>query len=339
MKRMNIRTTAPLLALAILLTTPLFSQERFSHWGPAERVQGAPGVNINTNAGDTHPVLSRDGLSLYFLATNTRSPNYGGRDIWYATRSSLLAAWDDPRNAGCAVNSAYLEEGAMLTPDNHHLYFASTRPGDGFGGFDIYVSDRRQTNADPVCSEDQGWNYPVNLGGGVNTAVNETSPAFFEDDSTGVVYLYFARASAATPTIYDIYVSTLQADGTFGVAEPVTAVNSTFNEDGPFISKTGLELYFNSMRTGFSGRGDLFVSHRASTNEAWSAPDNLNANCDYLISNPQACPNTGGNEVGPVLSWDGTELYFGAANRYGNVTPDYDLWVVRRSKVTGKPIY
>ncbi|HOF20647.1 MAG TPA: PKD domain-containing protein [Bacteroidales bacterium] len=52
-----------------------------------------------------------------------------------------------------------------LSPDGNRLYFASDKP-DGFGGTDIYYSERKG----------EYWSDPVNLGPVINTAGNESYP-------------------------------------------------------------------------------------------------------------------------------------------------------------------
>ena len=63
--------------------------------------------------------------------------------------------------------SGYSTGFASFSPDGNELYFASDRP-DGFGGFDIYVSQRIGNS----------WSAPENLGAVINTQGNEITPFF-----------------------------------------------------------------------------------------------------------------------------------------------------------------
>jgi hypothetical protein len=95
-------------------------------------------------------------------------------------------------------------------------------------------------------------------------------------------------------------------------------VNSAFAEQFPAISKDGLSLYFSCFDCpGNIGGADIWVSQRASVNDAWGTPQNLGANI-----------NTAGNDSGPALSFDEHELYFNSnrAGGFGNG----DLYVSRR---------
>jgi Tol biopolymer transport system component len=94
-------------------------------------------------------------------------------------------------------------------------------------------------------------------------------------------------------------------------------VNSASLDQGAFISKTGLSLYFVSARPGGFGGQDIYVSKRASTEDPWQPPENLGSTI-----------NTTTNEASPTLSADGHLLYF-HSNRPGGAGGN-DLYVSRR---------
>ena len=94
-------------------------------------------------------------------------------------------------------------------------------------------------------------------------------------------------------------------------------VNSASNDQGGFISKSGLVLYFVSTRPGGVGGQDIYVSRRPSAEDAWQTPENLGSRI-----------NTGSNEASPTLSTDGHLLYF-HSNRPGGAGGN-DLYVSRR---------
>ena len=91
-------------------------------------------------------------------------------------------------------------------------------------------------------------------------------------------------------------------------------VNSAAEDFAPHISKGGLSLYFASTRPGGFGGEDLWVSKRASVDDAWGTPVNLGS----II-------NTTANERSPSLSRDGHYLYF-ATTRSGG-SGGFDIWV------------
>jgi len=281
------------------------------------------GSVVNTPFVDSDPFISKDGLSLYFVAGQGRGGS-GLRDIWVSQRASTDDPWGPPRNLGPTVNSAGQENSPTLSLDGHRLYFASNRTGaGGFGGFDLYVSRRRDKR------DDFGWGAPVNLGSGVNTTADETDPAFFEDEATGTTILYFVSNRLGSD---DIYASALQPDGTFGPVTPVAELNTPFNDAQPAIRRDGLEIFLSSDRPGTQGASDLWVATRASTADPWSAPMSLGS----VVNSPPRPPGVEqSNDFRPALSFDGTALYFASALRPGNVSGMFDLWVTTRSKLKG----
>lgn len=61
----------------------------------------------------------------------------------------------------------------------------------------------------------------------------------------------------------------------WGVAAPVAEVNSSAGDGCPIESRDGLSLYIASTRTGTLGFNDIWAADRASTDEAFSEPQNL----------------------------------------------------------------
>jgi hypothetical protein len=68
------------------------------------------------------------------------------------------------------------------------------------------------------------------------------------------------------------------ADGSFGPAVLVTELSSPGGDTRPSIRHDGLEIFFQSNRTGsIALSNDLWVATRASTLDAWSTPVSLGA--------------------------------------------------------------
>jgi len=93
---------------------------------------------INSNAIDSMPSISRDGLVLFFAST--RAGGYGHYDLYVTTRPNLSAPWTEPKNLGPTVNTLYAESAPCLSADGRVLYFSDwnkVRPG-GLGGYDLW---------------------------------------------------------------------------------------------------------------------------------------------------------------------------------------------------------
>ena len=120
--------------------------------------------------------------------------------------------------------------------------------------------------------------------------------------------LYFSSSRAG---LHKIYVSIMQADGSWGTPTPVDELNQDGAVDArPNVRKDGLEIVFDSTR-GDPANADIFTSTRASILEPWSPPQRL------------ATVNSPGAESRPSLSRDGTRLYFGSTR--SNVPEAGDL--------------
>jgi len=137
------------------------STEIYGEWSEPMKV-GAP---VNTESNDTYAFLSRDELTMYF--TSDRPGGLGLDDLWFTTRASLDDPWGDPRNMS-ALNSSALDSLAVLSSDEHVMFFHSTRPG-GCGAGDIWMTRRHNRRSEE-------WGPPINLGCVVNTPATEIAP-------------------------------------------------------------------------------------------------------------------------------------------------------------------
>jgi Tol biopolymer transport system component len=109
-----------------------------------------------------------------------------------------------------------------------------------------------------------------------------------------------------------------QAETMFGAAAHLgSTVNSAEAEFDPCISADGLELYFNSYRSGGFGNADIWVATRTTNAHSWGAPVNLGATV-----------NSPAHENAPNISTDGLSLYF-CSDRSGGCG-GRDVWVTTR---------
>ena len=122
-----------------------------------------------------------------------------------------------------------------------------------------------------------------------------------------------------------------QVQGDFRFGEPAnlgSTINTWDSELDPDISTDGLELYFQSTRTGGSGDSDIYVATRATTDDPWSEPVNLGP-----------IVNSSGTEFGPNISADCLSLYFNSTRPGGS--GQNDLYVTTRKTVLdswGEPL-
>jgi hypothetical protein len=313
---------------------------------------------VNTAFDENHPTISKDGLSLIFQSN--RPGGSGGIDLWVTERDSLDDCWLPPVNLGPKVNGAFNDSTPSLTTDGHWLYFQSNRPtwltADGIavprcGGADLYVSHRHDKR------NDRGWETPVNLGCTINTrGFSQAGPLHFEDDATGIHFLYFTRLPiGASDVLFDIYVSTCTADlaicntpntwgpgvpvGTPTVGKPTDGLNSLYRDTRTAIRRRdGLEMILSTGRPGSLGSENLWVSTRATTQDQnWLPP--VPINCDSMPGCPAWDPegplvNSPAFDGAPALSWDGLTLYFFSERTdLPGFKGGRDLYVSKRTKL------
>jgi hypothetical protein len=257
-----------------------------------------PPINSVGN-GNSHPWITKDGLSLYITTTNF-SHKDTDQDIAVSHRSSRTAPWSTPVRLGPNVNTVgYNDSLPSISKDGLDLYFHSPRPG-GFGAADIYVSHRD----DPT--DDFAWQPAVNLGPNVNGPAPENGPDFFQ--ANGTDYLYYVTqntpghlGSATNPNI--VLSTRPTGSGITGWSKPVvvTELNSIYTQGRPSIRRTdGLEMIISRVGdpAGFGGT-DMFRSTRPSLSSPWSTPVNLGPTL-----------NTNFDDGGEALDFRATTMFF-----------------------------
>ncbi|MCD4696766.1 MAG: hypothetical protein K8S16_11055, partial [Bacteroidales bacterium] len=161
--------------------------------------------------------LSGDGNELFLY----KNDQYVGNI--YSSRY-VDGRWMPAEKLNENINTKYWESHASISSDGQKLFFTSNRP-DGYGGLDIYMSNRDSLNS---------WGPAVNLGPNINTPFNEETPFL---DKTNKV-LYFSSRGHFNMGGHDIFYSTLLDNGEWSA--PVNMgypVNST--DDDTFFSPVG----------------------------------------------------------------------------------------------------
>ena len=130
------------------------------------------GIPINSPAWESQPSLSIDGRIIYF--SSNRPGGIGGKDIWCSEKDSL-SNWGNPINLGPSINTKNDEIAPYLYLDSRSIYFSSNRKG--FGGFDIYRSEK----------EEENWKKPENLGYPFNDHSNQIGITFSSNGEKGYV--------------------------------------------------------------------------------------------------------------------------------------------------------
>ncbi|MDW8418213.1 MAG: OmpA family protein [Chitinophagales bacterium] len=247
------------------------------------------GRNINTPDDESMPSLTADGKYLCFTKHYGKGI-YQDEDIYWSLHTA--AGFAPAISISSMINTEQYIEGAQnISASGKYLFFTSADRKDGLGSADIYMS-RRVGDV---------WERANNIGPPINTPGYETQPYITADGKA----LYFAANRSEGEGGTDIYVSYLNADGTWNKPQNLGKnINTPFDEMRPFLHPDGKTLYFSSRGHAGMGNFDLFVS-RLQPDGTWSKPVNLG----YPI-------NTAGDELGIYITPDGATAYF-ASEREG----------------------
>jgi tetratricopeptide (TPR) repeat protein len=167
--------------------------------------------------------------------------------------------WSDPVNITPEIQSDGDQYVCSLSADGKMLLLSKQSNFDS----DIYSS----------TFNGSGWSVSKPLNKEINTKYWESHACISPDGKT----LYFA-SNRTSPKNYggmDIFYSELGKDGQWGTVYNIgPAINTSLNEETPFISEDGKTLYFSSQGHDSYGGYDIYTSTRQ-YNYHWSTPVNL----------------------------------------------------------------
>ncbi|MBB1285226.1 OmpA family protein [Flavisolibacter sp. BT320] len=214
------------------------AEKSSSAWDKSVRLPG----QINTPQNEGAQNISQDGNWLVFTGCN-RPDGQGSCDIYISYKTP--EGWSPAFNLGGRVNSDQWESQPSLSPDKRDLYFASRRHG-GLGGSDIYVSHLLPSGK---------WSEPENLGPGINTPGDESTPFIHADNQT----LFFASNGLPGYGGEDLFVVRRGADGQWGKPENLGYPINTIDHEGSlFIAADGKSAYYASDRSDSKGGLDIY---------------------------------------------------------------------------------
>ena len=204
-----------------------------------------------------------------------------------APRCSPTAAFGTPVVV-TALNTSSHDEHARLSPDELTVYFSSDRAG-GVGSFDIWVATRASTS--------DTFGTPALLAG-VNTTGLERRPTVTADGLTLYAFV------GADPNYELVMATRASTTSSFGALSAITAMNTSMNDETPYVLSNGTAVYFDSNRD--SG----YKLYRAARNGASFDMAALVTGTNLEISATQG---------DPVISPDELTLYFVSDRNAGTV--------------------
>lgn len=223
------------------------------------------GKDVNSEDPDYYPFVNADETFLVF--TSRRKENVGGKkveidgyhssDIWFSKVEN--GKWSKVVNGGRNMNGALDEQAVGLKSDGLEMYVYLDHI-DKFG--DIYISKRTDLNSEfpkpKICD-------PI-----INEKV-ETSGCLSEDGNT----MFFARREKVDETS-DLFICRKLPNGKWALPQKLpNTINTTYNEDFPYLSNDGTTLYFASEGHNSIGGFDLFKTTWNKEENTFTRPENL----------------------------------------------------------------
>lgn len=241
-------------------------------------------TDINTSLDEYYPVLTADGNTFIFTRMDGRQ-----EDIYLA--KNINNTWiTSPVDA---LNTSDNEGAATLSTDGKMIFFTACNRMDGLGSCDIFYA-LQQGNGQ--------WMNAGGIGKPINSSSWESQPFYHTQLRT----LYFSAIKEGGSGARDIWYSSLDANNHWTTPVNMGAViNSSGDEETPFLHPDGVTLYFAS--TGHQGMGgkDIFMS-RKNPDGTWTKPLNMG----YPLNTPK-------DESGFFVSTDGKNAYIASARDSG----------------------
>jgi outer membrane protein OmpA-like peptidoglycan-associated protein len=234
-------------------------------------------------------------------------PYFKGDKRYAATIRILEAREEGLRaiNLGPNINTSADEYLPVLAADGKRLYFTGNERYGGYGGEDIFYSDRRDSIFGPA----------TNLSGQINTTTNEASLSISTDGNRLIIFGNYPESYGRG----DIFYTDRTANGWSRVQHFPRPINSEYYDCDAIMTSDGKAMLFVSDRPGgigdYHGKGsffhgnlwgnsDIYVS--VYSDSGWSKPINLGP----TINTPYA-------ERTPFLHPDGKTLYFSSDGHGG----------------------
>jgi hypothetical protein len=279
------------------------------------------GAPVNTVYQEYSPTISADESVIIYTY---RGPNSTGglmndkfqtdakhgtyyEDV-FMSRKDKDSAWSEPKGIP-NIDTKQHESSLALSPDGQTLYtYKSTERDSG----DIYESHL----------EGDEWSVPTKIKGDVNTDYYEGSCSITADGKS----LYFTSERKGGLGGRDLYLAEKTEDGIWtNVKNLGDKINTSDDEDSPFIHPDGLTLFFSSKGHNSIGDYDIFYSIKKENN--WIEPLNMG----YPL-------NTTDDDRFYVMNANGQRGYF-SSNRVSNGgNGSSDIFSVTPGIIGEKPI-
>ena len=261
------------------------------------------GEMINTEYADFSSNISLDGRSLYFTSrrpwaddasSRYKDPmfNHYSEDIYQSSLSDD-GVWNNPLRMNMC-KPQFNEASVSVSIDERRVYTYNDKEGRG----DVYFSSLKNGRFSPITPVDKK---------GVNTETRWETHYTVSTDGKMVFFVSDKEGGYGSRDIYFME----EKDGIWSEPKNIGGtINSSWDEDSPFMGLDNNVLYFSSNSAKSMGDFDVFMSVR-DENGIWSTPINLG----YPL-------NSVGDDLFYTQTADGSTAYLSSFRKGGKGDKD-----------------
>lgn len=246
--------------LVCLLCISFASTAQVLDFGEASKLSSM----VNSNDEDVAPLVSQDGINLYFsrmLSEQNKGGKYSGADVWTSRYDVTSKDWGRSRNNLEAINTSGNNVVIGISRAGDVLYLMNTSPNKRVNG--LYFSRLVKSKwSSPELISIPGLDVQSYLG------------AYVSPDFDVILLSYKANDGKGEE---DLYVSLKDASGDWSTPKNLgSTINTKGFEISPYLTPDKKRLYFASDGHAGFGKADIFYSDRLYDSwETWTAPKNL----------------------------------------------------------------
>ena len=219
---------------------------------------------VNSRYHETAPLVTPDNKRLYFTVTNHPENNEGtdnSQDIWYADKQAD-GSWGKAIHMDSPLNKRKFNQVFTILDDGNTLFIR--------GG-----SKKHQEGFSLTYKNGDAWTKPEELliPGFEEMNQGRFSGAAISQDRTAII-IYMNERSGKPYS--DLYISKLQADGSYSKPKMIESLSTHKDEFGPYLAENDQVMYYASNMDGGLGGVDIWkVKRLDDTWMNWSDPENL----------------------------------------------------------------
>lgn len=241
------------------------------------------GSSINSENQEYSPAFAIDEKTIYITKRmGNLSDNRPNEDLYFAELND--ESWDKVKDIGPPINTIENEGAFSISSDGNYIFFTSCSRNGGKGQCDIWLTSKKNNQ----------WDEPKNLQSPINTKYWESQPSISSDGRM----LYFSSDRPGGYGGTDIWVSEFSNSGWSAPKNLGPTVNTSKDEQFPFIHSDNRTLYFSSNGHPGLGKSDLYLT-RKDVKLNWETPINMG----FPI-------NSRGQDWNLVVARDGKTAYF-----------------------------